>query len=301
VTAQESAPAAESPSSSSSSPFELRWRLFGIRFRIGPSFWIFSAIMGFLVMQAEQSMRQQALSTQTMLLRVLFWVLCTFASVLVHELGHVIVGRIFGQPGDIALYGMGGQAAGKYEKLTSWQRIFVAAAGPGAGFLFLGAQVALDSHNWNLFMDYFNLQSMKVELNLINKITDNVWRMNSPNFRIIMGFLFLMNLFWNVLNLLPIFPMDGGMIVREIFVMIFPTNGLKLTYGFSFFLAGLVVVYSLVKLFVPSADAPRDQFSRILDMIWLVTFGMLALQNFFALWQETLAQRSAQYQNRFDD
>src|SRR5262245_18413151 len=132
-----SSPTSTAPPASARSPFELRWRLFGIRFRIAPSFWIMSALMGWLMLSWSPLPGNYWANLG-------LWVLCTLISVLVHELGHVVVARCFGQPGEITLAGLGGQAAGKYEYLTPRERILVAAAGPGAGFLLLGLQILLD-------------------------------------------------------------------------------------------------------------------------------------------------------------
>ena len=52
------------------------------------------------------------------LILMLIWVLCMFVTVMVHELGHVITGRIFGVPGNITLSGLAGNAIGGYEVLA---------------------------------------------------------------------------------------------------------------------------------------------------------------------------------------
>jgi stage IV sporulation protein FB len=290
-----------------SSPFELRWRLFGIGFRIAGSFWIMNALMGWLVIDAIQRAREQIIGTSEWLILILLWVVCTLVSVLVHELGHVIMGRIFGQPGDIALGGLAGKASGKYEYLRPWERIFVAAAGPGAGFLFLALLVAVDSNFWNLVMDWLGWAPLKINWFLIDRV-DPLLRMGSSIYYTrVMFFLLLINLFMNLLNLLPIYPMDGGMILREVSIMISPANGLMFTFGFSFFLAGLVFAYSVVKL-----TTNRDPAGMALDVIFLLTFGMIAFQNFMGLWQETketrerrararMAQRAAPFKEHFDD
>src|SRR5205807_2354897 len=69
---------------------------------------------------------------------VLIWVACMFVSILVHELGHVIAGRLFGTNGHIVLYGFGGLAIGSSALTNRWKRIFVYFAGPLAGFILFG-------------------------------------------------------------------------------------------------------------------------------------------------------------------
>ncbi len=123
-----------------------RWRILGIRFCIQPSFWIMNALFAFVIFTYVGAARGGCLFAY-----ILIWVLSILACVLVHELGHVIAGRIFGQPGNITLTGLGGQAVGEYGELAVWQRILVIGAGPGAGFLFVAGLVIFDGNTtlWN--------------------------------------------------------------------------------------------------------------------------------------------------------
>src|SRR5271166_4322717 len=97
----------------------------GIRIRVHPMFWLISAIMGW-------SSLDQGLEY------LLLWIACVFVSILIHELGHVLMGRAFGYDGHIVLYSFGGLAVGSNAMPNRWQRIAVAFAGPLAGFLYLG-------------------------------------------------------------------------------------------------------------------------------------------------------------------
>ncbi len=277
----------------------MSWRVLGIGIQIKLSFWIVSALYGWLILKIEQDARGQELETSEWLIRILIWVSCTLVSVLVHELGHVLVGRVFGHAGNIVLAGMGGQAAGKYESLHPWQRMLVAAAGPCAGFLFLGMQFVLDFSQWNMLMDWLDWEKWKVRWYLIDLITGNpLFRINHGYYRITMQFLMLMNLFWNVLNLLPIMPMDGGMILREICIMVFRAHGLIIAYSISILLAGLGLLYGLMNFFM---NRNTNTAAQILDGVWILTFGMIAFQNFMGLSQEILKHRSNQYKERYDD
>jgi len=278
VNPQESAP---------SSPFTLRWRLFGIRFSIAPSFWIVSALMGWLAIG-------EGGGGKSFWVCLLIWVLCTLASVLVHELGHIVMARFFGQPGSITLAGMGGQAAGQYEYLTPKERILVAFAGPCAGFVFLGLQTVVDSRPFDWVMSYFDW-TFKLHWSLIDYINP-LWRMSDGYFTAAMRYLFLMNLIWNVINLLPIFPMDGGMIFREVCCIASPSGGQKFAYGFSFLVSSLGVVYCLLAITVR-----RDLPTIMHPYFGILMFGMLAYQNFKLLRDTTAAQRSAHYQSQFED
>src|SRR5262249_14879834 len=104
-------------------PYDLRWRLFGVHVRVHPMFWLLSAILGFN-------------TTEFGFQYLLFWMACVFVSILIHEFGHVWMGLAFGAEGHIVLYGFGGLAIGSNRSANPWKRIAVALAGPMAGFLF---------------------------------------------------------------------------------------------------------------------------------------------------------------------
>src|SRR5262245_8574125 len=212
----------------------LRWRLFGISFCIEPSFWLMNALWAYILYAPIMNMPRNQLLSKELLIMMLIWVLCMLVAVMAHELGHVITGRIFGQPGSITLTGMGGQAVGGYDELSPWKRILVILAGPCAGFLLVAVLVAVDGRLWNnvcirwminnapggLFWENF-----KVEWNLILKILpdahDRDWG-KYPLYDLSITILFMISLFMNIMNLLPIIPMDGGMIFKEICVLVSP-------------------------------------------------------------------------------
>jgi Zn-dependent protease len=226
----------------------LRWRIFGINFCIQPSFWLMNALWALLM---AGPVSQDKVDNRGILIFIAVWIGCTLVSVMVHELGHVSVGRIFGQPGDITLTGLGGQAVGSYDALRPWQRLLVIMAGPGAGFAFLALIVALDATAWNRFMEFLIDKSgsmffddLKVKLFWINKTPLAAWK-SSFAYMIAVSLLTFINLFVNIMNLFPIIPMDGGMIFKEVCCLVSPRYGLKVAFGFSFILACAVSVFYL--------------------------------------------------------
>jgi len=107
-------------------------------------------------------------------------------SVLVHELGHAVVADRFGMRSPrIRLHGMGGECAyGGHP--SSKQRLWIALAGPGAGFLLAIASIAA----------LYGLGRAGVRLPpILNQaVIMMVW----------------INVVWSVLNLLPMQPLDGS-------------------------------------------------------------------------------------------
>ena len=273
----------------------LRWRLFGISFCIQPSFWLISALFGYLVV----GMGMQ--KTGWDLLKYIgIWVLCTLVSVMVHELGHAVTGRVFGLPGNITLAGMGGQAVGNFETLSVWQRVLVILAGPGAGFLFLAAIIVVNRHAWNDHVATpLDLPSLRIpwEWDLLEQIKYHHLKIEPP-YNQIMKFLCWMNLFWNIINLIPIMPLDGGMLMREGFSVVSPARGLWLAFALSFVLAGGLTVYCILAIVRGQDHFPTFAIDPFFGIIM---FAMMAVQNFTAMFQVQTTPQRTEYHDREDD
>ncbi len=233
--------------------FDLNWRMFGIHVRVHPLFWLMALILGW------------SFSEIYGVTVLLLWVACVFVSVLVHELGHVLMGRVFGSRGHILLYGMGGLAIGSTELPRRWQRIAVLFAGPGAGFLLLGLVYLLD---WYLEPEQ-----------------------QEPPTRIyvVLAFymLLIINLWWGIMNLLPIYPLDGGQISMELFTAATPRKGAQMALGLSFALAALIALNCILGAY---GRSPLP-WLPVGGLYTAVLFGMLALENLMMLQQLNAPQR----------
>lgn len=118
------------------------------------------------------------------------WLALVTVSVLVHEGGHVAALRAFGIRSEVTLMWLGGLTTGDEDaRLSPWRSIAVSVAGPLAG-LSLGLLIEL-----TLFAS---------EGRFVAWLAAASW---------------LVNVWWSLLNLLPITPLDGGHVVREFFVM----------------------------------------------------------------------------------
>jgi len=152
----------------------IRFTLAGFPVEIHWSFFLVAALLGF--------------SNDLRILLV--WVGVVFVSVLLHEMGHALVGRRYGMHPEIFLYGMGGLTSWRTgRRLTHGQSLLISVAGPGAGLL-LGAVV------WGITL---------IDMPELN-----------PLGRMALGSLFWINIWWSVLNLLPILPLDGGNVMRSL-------------------------------------------------------------------------------------
>jgi Zn-dependent protease len=119
------------------------------------------------------------------------WIGVVFVSILVHEFGHAIALRTFGDTPRITLHAFGG-ATHLTKTLATGKDVVATLAGPLTGLLILGlpsylirASAAPPDIDW---------------LTWWIVLSDLVW----------------VNVGWSVLNLLPILPLDGGLIARRL-------------------------------------------------------------------------------------
>lgn len=187
--------------------FDLRWRMFGISFCIRFTFWLVWLILAFYFFKLELG-------------RVLMWSGVLLVVVFTHNLSHAIVGRIFGARMIVVIGVLGGTTAG-YEGLRRWQRILHFAAGP-LGSLALWAAVEAYRFHGNPFAWGGNAAVWILRTVVIARD---------------------LSLFIACFNLLPIYPLDMGMIVRESFEAVSPRRGLILSLVISLFCAAGLATY----------------------------------------------------------
>jgi Zn-dependent protease len=101
----------------------IQFNLLGFPIRIHWPFWLTAALLG------------GALHAQTpaQIQRVFIWIVLVLVSIIIHELGHALTMRRFGDRRvEIALYALGGLAIGSSNHRTRLQQILISAAGPAA-------------------------------------------------------------------------------------------------------------------------------------------------------------------------
>lgn len=187
-------------------PYDLEWGMLGVPIRVHPWFWIVAALLGWRSLDHGFTY-------------LFLWIACVFVSILIHELGHVFMGRVFGSDGHIVLYAFGGLAVGSSALASRWQRIAVYLAGP---FIQLLLVVPL---GWA----WYNADPATV----------------SPLVFWVLAQALLINLFWPLLNLLPIWPLDGGQACRDFLGGLMPQAGARLALGLSILVAGLIALNAL--------------------------------------------------------
>lgn len=234
------------------SPYDLRFQIAGIPIRVHPLFWAGALLLG-------------GLSRDPGFL--IMWIIVVFISILVHELGHALLMRYFGQSPHIVLHMAGGYASPDSDfssfsfgvkRLTHGQQILVLLAGPGAGFL-LAALILMG----------LAISGQRVEFVADFPVFWTFERLEAEKLDLLLWMSLVVNVFWGIINLVPVYPLDGGQIARELLLAANPWNGLRYSLQLSF---GVGVVMVLVGF--------------LYEHIFLaILFGFFAYQSYTALQQ----------------
>lgn len=191
-------------------PLDLNFRLFRIPVRVHPLFWLIMALLGDWTLQA--------LGPQYLFI----WVACGFVSILLHEFGHAVAARVYGAWSSITLIAFGGFAAYNPPPRQAWKRLVIAAAGPAVNFAIVGLVIGIE----RTLLAAGGPPSPYVAFTLL--------------------FLFIQNLFWGILNLLPIWPLDGGKILREVCAMAGSRRADVVTHTVSIGVAGFLCLWGVL-------------------------------------------------------
>jgi Zn-dependent protease len=215
-------------------PFDLNFSLFGIPVRIHPFFWLVAILTGWNPYLPKL---------------IVIWVACFFVSILVHEMGHALTAKYYGWGPHVVLYSFGGYAA----FTPTWgystgRSIFVTFAGPGAGFILYAVVRAIE----------FALVHQRVEL--------------SPYAEVALTNLKNINLWWGLVNLLPVFPLDGGQICRTALMHWRPSDGFEIALKLS------LVTACAMALFCYQYGRTHENFPFD-PLFTALLFGALAFEN----------------------
>lgn len=144
---------------------------------------------------------------------LVMFVVAAFVSIMIHELGHAFMMRRYGASVNIMLYAFGGMAAAN-RGFSRWQGVVVSLAGPvvqilaGVLMLFLMRVGVNDALVVRAFMSAF------------------VW----------------VSIVWGVMNMLPIYPLDGGQVMGNLL----GRGGVKWTFGISVVCAGVLALWCVL-------------------------------------------------------
>jgi hypothetical protein len=231
------------------SPLEIRWRMLGIHYRVAPSFWLLCVL--FFLLSARQYKTAGEMALHFAILAA-----CLFVSFLAHDLGHVLAGRFFGGEGNVVIGWGGGGGAATEIIPKRWQRILVHLAGPFASLLVAAIAV------FNLIV-----------------LTPYIPPAAKPIYDEIIIRLIVWNVFWCILNFLPIWGYDAGRITLEIGLAISPRWGAVGAMVLSAATCAVVAVASYTR----AAGQPLLPWLPIGGMFWAVVYAMLFVSNLMNL------------------
>lgn len=157
----------------------LRFSIFGFHVTVELWFWITCVLLA-------GGLHPAAYSSVASVAWLGIWAIVAFFSILFHELGHATVGRKFGAYPEIVLHAFGGVAVMHGSRFNRRQDLLVTGAGPAASFL-------LGTLAWAVL---------------------TFLRPGDINFLETLDLMYRVNYFWTIINLLPIQPLDGGLLLR---------------------------------------------------------------------------------------
>jgi stage IV sporulation protein FB len=243
---------------------ELRWFLFGIRFRVLPSFFLVSAILAFLFVGFNP-------------IGIAIDVACIFFAIVFTEFVQGIVYRSYGLRSTVLIQEFGGGIYPEAQPPTALQRIVVALANPASSFLLLA-------------LVYYSNQEYH-------------WRDENKYLGFAYFILWLVSLFWGIIGLLPIFPYPGGRVMLELLTLVSPRNGLVWTLVISIVVALAYIAYSVAVYFSQMVELPLVEGYKLPASIILSVFLALATFNNWQFLQIARAQRRqySTYDDYHDD
>jgi stage IV sporulation protein FB len=230
--------------------YDLQFSVGGIPIRVHPLFWVIAAL--------------PALPTSHWV-DILLAIVVVFFSIVVHEMGHALAFRYFGWHSHIVLYSFGGlaipDASYGHRVQTHKSRMIISLAGPVAGFLLAGIIVL------TLFVLDYRVD-FRSQFSFLNFDAGRGDRISNPNAAWLVEELLFVNILWGLINLLPVFPLDGGQFFREVLLLFNPRDGVRQSLLLSIGTAIAMAAFSYVRM--------RSEYSALL-------FGYLAYMSYSAL------------------
>jgi stage IV sporulation protein FB len=234
--------------------YDLNFSIAGIPVRVHPLFWLVALLLG----------------SSGALIQIPIWIIVLFASILIHELGHAFALRGFGVNSQIVLHFAGGLTIPETAPWGSgWarvspspnQEIVISLAGPFTGFIFASLVMLGVVASGGTLITSKLLGFLPLPLTALMPFGGTV-------LSIFVTMLLWVNIFWGLINLLPVFPLDGGQVARNILIQVDPRDGVRKSLWVSVVTGGILAILGLI--------AFRSVFMALL-------FGFLAFQSFQSL------------------
>ena len=218
--------------------YDLHFRCFGFPVRVHPLFWLTSAIV---IWKSDDRLDHKFVG-----------VLAVFISVLIHELGHAFAIRHYGGRSEIVLQAFGGYATCNVNP-SRLGKIIISAAGPAAGFALWGVL--------ELLVRQFPRRIATSHEYVLTLLDELLWA----------------NWSWSLLNLIPVWPLDGGQIAHQVIGRFRAFDAWELALKLSILVCAGMVSWCAFEF---AQRGHGDQFLMIM-------FALLGFQNFQTLQAST--------------
>jgi stage IV sporulation protein FB len=211
-----------------------RFQLAGVPVSVHPWFWLTVVIMG--ANRNDPAM-------------LLIWVAVCFVSILLHEMGHVAAYHLFGERGEVLLYSWGGLAIpDRNVRRTTMAQVLISLAGPVAGFCLAGVVLAI-AFSFGAYIQtvwiYFVIPTVSAVV--IPHSREALHGRGYVYWNVLINDLLWVNIFWGLVNLLPIYPLDGGQAARALFASHDRSRGVRRSLWLSAILSGVVALLGLLE------------------------------------------------------
>lgn len=214
------------------SPYDVHFQIFGYRVRVTWLFWVVAAALGYGNCIGWDALFRDR--SPGALVFLVIWIAAMFVSILVHELGHSVAMKYYNIDSHLVLYHLGGLAipytfrqyrpgAPKRNGYAPQAQLIISLAGPIAqmalGVLFMTIAVALRYD--------FPLSGLFVPFGLDPEILRSPRDPSvEPALYVAIDSVIYPSIFWALLNLLPVLPLDGGRIAQHLLTMFFRRDAL---------------------------------------------------------------------------
>ncbi|HYO24868.1 MAG TPA: site-2 protease family protein [Lacipirellulaceae bacterium] len=244
-------------------PADLHFRLLGVPVRVSPMFWV---VTGLMALNRGRG---------TPPADFVIWVAVVFVSIVVHEMGHALLQRRYGGTPRVTLHAVGGIASCDDGDPRPSSQILISLAGPAAGFalaLLAVMAVRLSGHlvGWTSGGDV-SPDDLGVDKAYQLPVLGGgiYWEaLGAYSANKIFANVLAVNILWGLINLLPVYPLDGGRVSRELCTLWRPRQGIILSLRISMVVAMAMSAFAFL--------AWRSFYTALL-------FGYLAYSSYNAL------------------
>lgn len=228
----------------------LRFTIWGIPTIIMPSSWLVLLILG-----------SSGSTSDRELPAALTFVVAGMLSLLVHEFGHALAGRALGsEPEKVVISTMGGATYFPRPLTSRWRQLILVLAGPGAALLMAAVSGVLvgfilgaprEGLIFAMLSPLIDLLPMDFLPSLHSSAVTILYAQADSEFNGYMVMIFFtfssVSIWWSLLNLLPIFPLDGGQALRLV------SNNYPFTLSVGIVLSVILLILCVIHLHILAA------------------------------------------------